>query len=198
VSGHPGGLTAVEADHLGRISDRSPQPRTVGDEPEEHPWRGSPFGGKAFAVPHAEIAPGDGRPRRGDVALDELADPAHLHAAERPDGLEDDQDAAWVSGQVSQLHVALGYHHLEGVTGPAKPDWHGVGAAVLAVGRQHCRSGGFQQRPHPFDPSSAHLRSVVESMRRDGKGPMKKLTDHQIRSLGAAGKPASSWKGSAG
>ena len=36
------------------------------------------------------------------------------------------------------------------------PHGNGVGAAVLAVGRQHRRRGGFQQRPHRFDPSSAH------------------------------------------
>jgi hypothetical protein len=37
-----------------------PYPRTVGDEPEEHPWPGSPFSGEALAVNFAEIAPGDG------------------------------------------------------------------------------------------------------------------------------------------
>jgi hypothetical protein len=32
--------------------------------------------------------------------------PPHLHATKRPDSLEDDQDAAWVAGQVAQLHIA--------------------------------------------------------------------------------------------
>jgi hypothetical protein len=73
----------------------------------------------------------------------------------RPDGLEGDQGALRVAGQVAQLHIALGDHDLEGFTGPAIPHGDGVGAGVLAVGRQHCGRGGFQQRPHRFDPRTA-------------------------------------------
>jgi hypothetical protein len=60
-----------------------PDPRTVGDQLEEHPWPGAPFGGEALAVRHAEIATGDGGPRQADVALDQLGLHWHLHAAER-------------------------------------------------------------------------------------------------------------------
>ena len=31
-----------------------PNPRTVGNQPEQHPWPGSPFGSKALAVTHTE------------------------------------------------------------------------------------------------------------------------------------------------
>jgi hypothetical protein len=92
-----------------------------------------------------EVAARDGRPRRGDVALDKLAVPAHLYAAERSNGLEDDQDAARVAGQVAELHVALGDYYLEGFIGPAEPHWHCVGAAVLSVGRQYRSRGCLQQ-----------------------------------------------------
>jgi hypothetical protein len=108
-----------------------PYPWTVGDEPEVHPWPGSPFGGEALAVFHAEIAASDCDPRGGDVTLDQLGHPARLHATERPDGLEDDQDALWVAGQVAQLHIALGDHDLEGFTGPAVP--HGDGVALPSL-----------------------------------------------------------------
>jgi hypothetical protein len=67
-------VDAVEADHLDRIPT-DPTPAVCRDEPEQYPWRGSPFGGKALAVTHAEIAPRDGRPRRRDVALDQLPTP---------------------------------------------------------------------------------------------------------------------------
>ena len=125
---------------------------TVRDQPQQHPWPGSSFGGEPRTVRLAEIASRDGRSRRGDVALDQLGLPLHLQAAERPDSLEDDQHTAWVAGQVAQLHVTLSDHDLQGLIGPAKPYRHCVRAAVLAIGRQHCRSGRLQQRPHPFDP----------------------------------------------
>ena len=50
---------------------------------------------------------------RANVALDQLSLPARLHATKLPDGLEDDQDALRVAGQVAQLHIALGDHDLE-------------------------------------------------------------------------------------
>ena len=58
---------------------------------------------------------------------------------------------------------------LEGLTGPTEPHWHCVCAAVLAIGRQHCRRRSFQQRPQPFDPSLAHLRERNGKHYRDGK-----------------------------
>ena len=119
-----------------------------------------------LAVTHAEVALRDGRRRRRDVALDQLGHPAHLQATERSDGLEDDQDTPRVAGQVAQLHITLDDHDLEGVIDPAKPHRHRVRAAVLAIGRQHCRRRSFQQRPHRFDPSSAHLRE------RSGRRPL--------------------------
>jgi hypothetical protein len=61
-------------------------------------------------------------------------------------------------------------HDLEDLTGPAVPEGDGVGAAVLAVGRQHRGSGGCQQRPHRFDPSLAHPWQPSGSNHRDGKG----------------------------
>jgi hypothetical protein len=67
---------------------------------------------------------------------------------------------------VAQLHIPLGDHDLEGFIDPAESHLHRVRAAVLAIGRQHCGSGSFQQRPHRFDPCSAHLRE------RSGKKPL--------------------------
>jgi hypothetical protein len=61
-------------------SQQVPYPRTVRDEPAEHPWPGPPFGGEALAVFQPEIAASDGNPRRRDVALDQLGHPPHLHA----------------------------------------------------------------------------------------------------------------------
>jgi hypothetical protein len=59
-------------------------PWTVGDQSQQHPWPGSPFGGEALAVFHAEIAAGDCGPRQADVALDQVGHPARLHATKRP------------------------------------------------------------------------------------------------------------------
>jgi hypothetical protein len=156
-AGHRGvrGSMLSRIDQDGRIPDR-PYPRTVRDQPEEHPRPGAPFGGEALTVSRAEIAPRDGRPRRGNVALDQLGHPASFHTAERSDGLEDDQDAPRVPGQVAQLYIPFGDHYLNGGIVPAEPHRHRVRAAVLAVGRQHCRSGCLQQGPHPFDSGSAH------------------------------------------
>ncbi|MGH9003500.1 MAG: hypothetical protein ACRDYV_10260, partial [Acidimicrobiia bacterium] len=61
-------LSRVDQD--GRIPRQVPYPRTVGDEPEEHPWPGPPVGGEALAVLQPEIAASDRNPRRRDVALD--------------------------------------------------------------------------------------------------------------------------------
>jgi len=61
-------------------SGQIPDAWAVGDEPEQDPRPGSPFGGQARAVTLSEVASRDGRPRRRNVALDQLA---HLHAAER-------------------------------------------------------------------------------------------------------------------
>jgi hypothetical protein len=172
------GMTRPTQGRSGRQDSRQiPHPWTVRDEPEEHPWPGSPFGGEALAVFQGEIAPSDCDPRRRDVALDQLGHPARLHAMKRPDGLEDDQDALRVAGQMTQLHIALGDHDLEGFTGPAVPHGNGVSAAVLAVGRQHCGKGGFQQRPHRFDPSSAHPRSLEASDQPSGDAYLYALTD---------------------
>jgi hypothetical protein len=108
-------------------------------------------------------------PRRRDVTLDQLGHPAHLQATERSDGLEDNQDTPWVASQMAQLHIPLGNHDLEGVIGPTEPHRHRVRAAVLAIGRQHCRRRNFQQRPQPFDPSLAHLRERSGKLRMDGR-----------------------------
>ena len=61
-------------------SGQIPVAWAVGDEPEQDPRPGSPFGGEARAVTLSEVASRDGRPRRRNIALDQLA---HLHAAER-------------------------------------------------------------------------------------------------------------------
>ena len=42
--------------------------------------------------------------------LDQFGLPTHLHAAEWPHGLEDDQHTTWVAGQVAHLYVPLGDH----------------------------------------------------------------------------------------
>jgi hypothetical protein len=136
-------VDAVEADHLGRIPDRSHTRGLSGMSWSNIPWRGSPFGGKALAVTHAQIAARDGRPRRHDVALDQLSHPAHLQATERSDGLEDDQDTLRVAGQVAQLHIALGDHDLEGVIDPAEPHRHRVRC------RPCDRSSALQERELP-------------------------------------------------
>jgi hypothetical protein len=45
-----------------------PRPADFGDQLEEHPWPGAPFGGEALAVRHAEIATGDDGPHRASLA----------------------------------------------------------------------------------------------------------------------------------
>ena len=82
-------------DQEGRIPDRSHTRGPSATSRRSTPGLDRRSAAKRSPSSNAEIAASDCNPRRRDVALDQLGHPAHLHATKRPDGLEDDQDAAW-------------------------------------------------------------------------------------------------------
>src|SRR5919109_1603853 len=152
--------SALPRQDLGEV----PHPRVLGDEPEEDARLGLPLGGEAPPVARSEVAPGDGEPRGGDVALDELGPAAHLDAAERARSLEDDESAAGIAGQVAELYVALGDHDLEGAVLEAEPHRRDERAPVLPVRRQHRRRRRLEERAHLLEPA-------VRQRRSGGRGP---------------------------
>jgi hypothetical protein len=105
--------------------------------------------------PHAEIAARDRRPRRGDVTVDQLAHPrtSRHGPAGRPRRRPGRSGGRGPGGAAS---------HPPWRPRPRRPHRSSGtrlgrgGRCVVAVGRQHCRSGRFQQGPQRFDPGLAH------------------------------------------
>ena len=127
------------------MADRSHTRASTARQTEDDSRLGAPFRGEALTRGHPEILPRNDGAGGGHVRVDQLRIPADLHAPKGPSGFEHDEHATRITLEMAQLHVALGDHNLERVAGPTKPDGTDVRTAIAAVGRQYCRSGGFER-----------------------------------------------------
>ena len=153
----------ILVDHAGRIPDRSQTRGSSGTSRSRTPGLDLSRLRTARRRPHRDSALAIAA-RTGPTSHSTSSPiAAHLDAAERPNRLEDDENAPWISRQVAELEIALGDHHLERSVVPAKPDRRNERTAVLPIGRQDGGGGSLQERAHAVDPGFSH---VVEPTRR--------------------------------
>ena len=119
----------------------------------------------------AEVAGRDREPGPSALVGDERGAAADLNATERPHGLEDEQDAAWIPAQVLEFVVGGGHDDLEGFIVDLEPDRRNDGLAVLAPQHQDGRRWSVEQRAHRLGGVvEPHRGSVLRAsrLRREG------------------------------